>query len=139
MLTSGTLNSIEKNEFQFSSTTAQKLKIFIDNHDNRPLKINAIEVKGYISEVVARFTDQATYFLTYGNKNANNPNYDIERFTDKIPETLNPLDLGDELTIQKEEVMVTEPLFKNKTWLWTIMIVIILLLGWFSIKMIRKK
>lgn len=138
-LTSGTLNSIEKNEFQFSSTTVQKLIIYIDNHDNQPLKIDKVEVKGYVHELVARFTDQATYFLTYGNKKAAKANYDIERFTENIPETLTALDLGDELTIEKEELQVKAPLFKNKTWLWTIMTVIILLLGWFSLKMVRKK
>lgn len=137
-LTSGTLNSIEKNEFQFSSTTVQKLKIFIDNHNNQPLTIDTIEVKGYIHELIARFIDQASYYLTYGNKLSERPNYDIEHFTDNIPETLTTLDLGDELTIKKEEVPVTDPLFKNKTWLWAIMTVIILLLGWFSVKMIRK-
>lgn len=137
-LTSRTLNSIEKNEFQFTSTTVQKLKIFIDNGDNRPLTIGTIEAKGYIHELVARFTDQATYFLTYGNKSATEPTYDIERFTANIPETLSALELGVELTIEKEKDEVTDPLFKNKTWLWGIMAVIILLLGWFSVKMIRK-
>lgn len=137
-LTSGTLNSIEKNEFQFSSTTVQKLKIYIDNHNNQPLTIDTIEVNGYIHELVARFTDHATYFLTYGNNKATRPNYDIERFTDNIPKLLTTLDLDDELTIEKEEPPVTDPLFKNKAWLWTIMAVIILLLGWFSVKMIRK-
>jgi len=137
-LTNGTLNSIEENEFQFRSTTVQNLKIFINNQDNRPLTIDTIEVKGYINELIARFTDQATYYLTYGNKNATRPNYDIGRFTENIPETPTILDLGGELTIEKEEAQVTDPLFKNKTWLWVVMTVIILLLGWFSVKMIRK-
>ena len=138
-LTTGTLNSIEKNEFQFSSRTVQKLKIFIYNHDNPPLTIDTIQVKGYIHELVTRLTDQATYYLTYGNKRAVRPHYDIDRFTDNIPETLAPLKLGNELTIEKKEKPVAGPLFKNKTWLWTIMTIIILLLGWFTIKMIRKK
>lgn len=138
-LKSGTLNSIEKNGFQFSSTTAQKLKIFIDNYDNRPLEIGTIEVKGPIHEVIARFSDKATYFLTYGNKSANKPKYDIERFAGKIPKSLTPLDLGEELIIKKEEVLGTEPLFRNKTWLWIVMIAIIALLGWFSVKMMRNK
>jgi len=43
------------------------------------------------------------------------------------------------MTLEKEKIQVIEPLFKNKTWLWTIMAVIILLLGWFSIKMMNKK
>jgi hypothetical protein len=137
-LTTGTLNSIEKNEFKFNSTSVQRLKILIHNQDNQPLTIDTIEVKGYIHELVARFTEHASYFLIYGNNNATKPNYDIDRFNDKIPKTLTVLKLGDELTIEKEIMPKTEPLFKNMTWLWIIMGLIILVLGWFSIKMMRK-
>ncbi|MEM9001206.1 MAG: DUF3999 family protein [Bacteroidota bacterium] len=137
-LTNGTINSLEKNEFHSISTTVQKLKIYIENQENRPLTIDTIELKGYIHELIARFTDRATYHLTYGKERATRPNYDIVRFTDNIPETLIALDLGDELTIKKEQAPVTEPLFKNKTWLWAVMTATIVLLGWFSVKMIRK-
>lgn len=137
-LTSGTLNSIEKNEFKFSSTTVQKLKIFIYNQDNQPLRIDTIKVKGYEHELIARFTEQASYFLIYGNKIEVSPHYDLDRFTDKVPETLLTLELGYEQKIEKEEAPLIKPLFKNKTWLWTIMSFIIIMLGWFSVKMIRK-
>jgi len=138
-LTSGTLNSIEENEFKFSNTNVQRLKILIHNHDNQALTINSIQVKGNVHELVARFTEHASYILTYGNKIASRPNYDIDRFTDKVPINITALELGDELKIEKDKVSKTDPLFKNMTWLWTIMGLIILVLGWFSIKMIRKE
>ena len=138
-LTSGTLNSIEKNEFKFQSTLLQKLKINISNYDNEPLLIDSVQVNGYVHELIARFTKPATYYLTYGNKEAVKPNYDIKRFVSKIPETLAVLNLGKELLIDKEKVIGKEPLFKNKNWLWTVMVIIILLLGWFSIKMMKSK
>lgn len=137
-LTSGTLNSIEKNEFTFRSTTVQKLKIVIHNQDNQSLTIDTVLLKGYQHELVARFTEQATYFLTYGNSTTARPRYDIDRFVEKIPVTLTTVELGNELNIEKEEIPLTNPLFKNKTWLWAIMSLIIVLLGWFSVKMIRK-
>lgn len=136
---SGTLNSVEKNEFKFSSKTVQKLKILIHNQDNQPLTIDTLNVKGYEHEILARFTEQATYFLTYGNKKAARPNYDIDRFTDKVPMTLTTLDIGNELIIEKEQVSETAPLFKNKTWLWGIISLTILVLGWFTTKMMRKE
>ena len=138
-LTLGTINSIEKNEFRFESTILQKLKISIYNHDNKPLTIDTITANGYVHELIVRFTEPATYFLTYGNKNALKPSYDIERFTLKIPNNLIPLNLGKEQTIDKKEVFEKEPLFKNKNWLWAVMVVIILVLGWFSVKMIKSK
>jgi len=138
-LASGTLNSVEKNEFKCSSKTVQKLKILIHNQDNQPLTIDTINVMGYEHEILARFTDQATYFLTYGNKIAARPNYDIDRFADKIPLTLTTLDIGKELIIEKAQVSETAPLFKNKTWLWGIISLTILVLGWFTTKMMRKE
>ncbi|MCK5440335.1 MAG: DUF3999 family protein [Maribacter sp.] len=138
-LASGTLNSIDENEFTFSSTTLQKLKIIIRNQDNQALTLDSIKAKGYVHKLVARFTEPATYFLTYGNNNVSKPKYDIKQFENKIPETLTTLDLGDEQSIEKTKFSKTDPLFKNKTWLWTVMTAIILLLGWFSVKMIRNK
>jgi hypothetical protein len=138
-LASGILNSVEKNEFKFSSKTVQKLKILIHNQDNQPLTIDSLKVMGYEHEILARFTNQATYFLTYGNKIAVRPNYDIDRFTDKVPLTLTKLDIGNELIIEKEQVSETAPLFKNKTWLWGIISLTILVLGWFTTKMMRKE
>ena len=137
-LTSGTLNSIDKNGFNFSSTTVQKLKIIINNADNQPLTIDSIQVKGVEHELLVRFTEQATYYLTYGNKSATSPVYDINRFADKVPVELTTLNLGDEQLIEKREIPLTEPLFKNKTWLWLIMGLIIIVLGWFSIRMMKN-
>lgn len=137
-LASGTLNSIEKNEFTFKSTTLQKLKLVIHNQDNQALTIDKIEVKGYVHDLVARFTEPATYFLSYGNERASKPRYDIEQFLEKIPNTLTTLDLGKEQVVEKPAMSQTKPLFENETWLWAVMLIVIALLGWFSIKMIRK-
>jgi hypothetical protein len=138
-LTSGTLNSIEKNEFGFNSTILKKLRIIIDNNDNEPLKIDSVNVMGYEHELIARFNEPGNYFLVYGNKNARKPNYDLSRFSDKIPATLTALELGDEQLIDKEKINKEEPLFQNKAWLWLIMAFIIIVLGWFSFNMMRKK
>tara|TARA_B110000093_G_scaffold183332_1_gene233677 strand:- start:4285 stop:5517 length:1233 start_codon:yes stop_codon:yes gene_type:complete len=134
----GTLNSLEENEFKFKSLTVQKLKIIIENKDNQPLSIGTIEVKGYIHQLVTRFIDQADYFLTYGNKTARKSQYDIERFINTIPNKLTALEVGNELILKKEKATLADPLFRNKIWLWSIMTLLILLLGWFSLKMMRK-
>lgn len=136
-LTSGTLNSIEETEFKFNSTLAQKLRIIILNYDNQPLTIDGIHLKGEAHELLVRFTEPATYTLVYGNANAAKPQYDLDHFADKVPAALTKLELGNEVVIKKEMISGS-PLFKNKAWLWGIMVLIILVLGWFSVKMIRK-
>lgn len=91
-----------------------------------------------VHELLIRFTEKANYFLVYGNKTTPRPNYDINHFLDQVPQTLMALELDKERVVVKEEVVVNGPLFKNKAWLWGIMVVIILLLGWFSLIVLRK-
>ncbi len=136
---SGILNSIENNEFLFDTKLGKKLKISIQNHDNQPLDIKHIVVKGYVHTLVGRFTEKGPYYLVYGNKKASIPNYDIVRNLAKIPENPSKLILGEEEEIFKKQGETIAPLFENKIWLWLVMITIILVLGIFTYKMMSKK
>lgn len=133
-----TLSSVEDISFDFNSTISNKIRITIENGSNVSLTFSDFKVSGYEHELVARFTTPASYFLTYGNKNAYAPQYDIASFTNKIPTQLSTLDLGDEVLIEKGDTS-TSPLFENKLWMWSLMILIIVLMGWFTFKMLGKK
>ncbi|MGB4774302.1 MAG: DUF3999 family protein [Daejeonella sp.] len=137
-ITSGMLSSVEKNEFKFVNTISGKIRIIITNDDNEPLRIDSITVKGNVHTLLARFTQPAKYYLVYGNKGASKPYYDIEQFTDKIPANLTELSIGNEQKIINGLIPGSAPLFQNKVWLWVVMGLIIILLGWFSIRMISK-
>lgn len=137
-LTTGTLNSIEKNKFSFQNTSAQNIKVIIKNFDNEALTIRNIEVRGSIYELMVRFSKPAKYFLCYGSQYAQKPNYDISRFTEKVPKSTSTLDLGKEEILRKKEAPKTEALFANENWLWAVMALILLILGGFTLKMIKK-
>lgn len=137
-LTSGILNSMDSKEFSFKSTVLKKLKIIVYNNDNQPLQFKDFQVKGYEHSLVARFTVPATYYLIYGNKNATVPRYDIAQFTNKIPATISVLKPGKEVKIDIPLKEKKEALFVDETWLWVIMGLILLVLGWFTFKMIKK-
>lgn len=139
ILTSGTLNSLEENGFKYNSTLLKKIRVLIGNQDNQPLSIGSVEVKGTVHELAIRFTQEARYYLIYGNEQAHLPEYDIAQFTNKIPSELSVLELGEEQSIDKKRSKGTSPLFENEAWLWVIMGVIIALLGWFTVSMMRKK
>jgi len=136
-LYSGTLTSLEKSIFTFDSRVAKSIRITIDNYDNQPLDIDSVEVLGNVYELVARFTEPATYFLAYGNHNAYAPTYDIGQFTDKIPAELKNLELGDEVEIGVA-LATSKPLFQNKLWLWVIIILVGAVLGWFTFRMMKQ-
>ena len=138
-ITSGVLNSIADNNIQFNSAFSKKLKLEIDNQDNAPLEIASYNCLGYVYQLTVRFDKKADYFLVNGRKNDRSPNYDIVKFNTKIPQDATLLTLRKAVVIEKPAVAHVNALFENKIWLWAIMLVIIGLLGWFSVKMMKEK
>lgn len=135
----GTISSLQKSEYNFANTITSQIKITIQNNDNKPLRINNIELKGNIFELVGRFDDpKLNYALYYGNDQVNAPSYEIDKFENKIPTNLTALTIGKEENNPAYAIVTEKPLFENKAWLWVLMAVIIALLGWFSFKMLRN-
>ncbi|RZK19147.1 MAG: DUF3999 domain-containing protein, partial [Flavobacterium sp.] len=129
----GTISSLEKTEFNFQNTITSRLKITINNDDNRPLRLSGLALKGNSYEMIARFDDLTSeYALYYGSKNAAAPNYEIAKFESKIPSNLNSVNVGEEQKNSAYSITTKKPLFENKIWLWSLMAVIIALLGFFS-------
>ncbi len=83
LLGNATLNSLNNNPFSLKSTSLNNLIISINNSHNQPLDIENINLICYQHELTARFTQEAQYFLCYGNNNVYKPHYDIEKFTDR--------------------------------------------------------
>lgn len=138
-IASGILSSMESNEFNFRSVISKQLRVTISHNDNQPLQLGSFIIRGNVHELVARFTEPASYMMVYGNPQAGKPSYDIINFSDKIPSSLSQLTTGKEIVIAKEQKPPVHPLFENKWWLWAIMGATILLLGYFSVQMLKKK
>jgi hypothetical protein len=138
-LFNGTLSSLENTEFHFNNTLASHVKIIIDNNDNSPLQINSANLKGPIYELIARFEKpDYQYWLFYGNKNVIEPNYDLKNFTNKIPEGLKLISVGNEMKNPDYIIKTEKPLIENTYWLWALIIVIIGLLGFFTFRMMKS-
>ena len=138
-LTHGILNSTDQKPFESKSITSQKLRIFIQNYDNTALNIKEVEVRGYIHQLIARFDQPAKYFLAYGNTRIAAPRYDLVYNKEQIPTDLTNLRLGSAIAISKKQTKNSNSLFENEIWLWVIMAIIALVLGWFSLRMINNK
>lgn len=135
----GTISSLEAPKFNFTNTITSKLKITINNNDNRPLRLSGLVIKGNSYNLVARFDDlKANYALYYGNETVQTPNYEIEKFESKIPTNLSNVSVGEEQKNPSYTVKTEKPLFENKIWLWSLMGVIIVLLGFFSFRMLKN-
>ncbi len=132
------LNSMEKAVFTFPGTTTSQLFLVIENGNNQPLSFENVEVRANEYSLIARFTEPASYYLAYGNERASAPIYDIVNFRNKIPDTPAAISIGEEMEQKQLVQEKSTPLFENSWWLWAVMIGLILLLGIFSINMIRK-
>ena len=110
--------------------------MLISNNDNQALKIQGIEIRGYEHELIFRIDEDARYFLFYGCTDATRPSYDIEQFVNKIPTQITLLNVGEEQLLNNKTTTKKDPLFKSMIWLWGVMGLIILVIGWFSIKML---
>jgi hypothetical protein len=132
------LSSIDNRDIEFESCITNKLKITIDNQNNQPLNFDKFEVRGYKNILIARLNVPARYFLCYGIKDSKKPSYDIEQFGYKNTELANKATPGNEEFVNPAKQAETEPIFTSKSWLWGVMILIILILGWFTFRMMKK-
>lgn len=134
---------IEKNSsnhVNFPTTIVTELKINIENFDNQPLKINHFEFKGYQKKIIAQLEENFKYYFVYGENDLNNiPTYDLEYLKERIPNHLNKLTLGSEIKNPNNTAQKKYPTTIHKIWLWIIMAVIIIILLYFSIKMLQNE
>lgn len=132
------LNSTNKKPINCEAAITDNLLVSIDNEDNPPLNIKSIEILGSAYELIGRFPSAKSYYLTYGNNTVYAPNYDLKYFKDSVPTEINSVTLNKETLNTGTIPPSVEPLFKNKLWLWAIILLLVLVLGYFSLKMIKK-
>lgn len=138
-LTSGNVNSWEENIFTIGKTNLKNIRIIIQNGDNQSLSISSVSVRGYVTQLKARFGGAQSYYLIYGNNRVSRPNYDLNRFSANIPNELEQVQLSTETVIEKKEIEKVAPIFENKLWLWAVIIGLIAIMGGFTLKMMNKK
>lgn len=135
---SGTLSSFGNNVFIIDEGLTSKIKVTIQNQDNQMLDISAVAVKGAEHYLLARFDGKPPYALQYGNQKLNYPRYDLANFKKNIPEKPTPVQLGKAVYRKVTDEDASTPLFANSLWLYLLMGFIILVLGGFTMSMIKN-
>ncbi len=135
---SGTLSSFGNNVFPLDEDLTSKIKITIQNQDNQMLDIPAVEVKGAKHYLLVRFDGKPPYTLQYGNRKLNYPKYDLASFKNNIPKNPAPVQLEKAVYKKITDPEVATPLFANSLWLYLLMGFIILVLGGFTMSMIKN-
>jgi hypothetical protein len=136
----GVLSSFEERVFSFPNAVfSNKFRIIIYNNNNNPLIISDIRASGHQYELWVRFDEMTKEnYLLYGFAEAYAPYYDLQNFENSVPGSLTVLELGAEEKRKLIEKPKQNPLFENPIWLWSMMGIVILLLGFFSLKMLKS-
>ena len=131
-------SSIENNAINCNNEQIQRLKIEIINYDDEPVEISEIKAFAENCHLIANLPVSDNIYLSYGKANDNAPTYDLIHFKEKIPATISETNYGTE-EVSMPPKATKNTLIKNKNWLWVAMSSIILLIGFFSLKMLKKE
>lgn len=131
------LSSLDSSDLSIATVTTRRIKLEIDNRDDRELTVRDARVLSARTELVADFAVDKRYVLAYGKSGATSPQYDIVYFSEKIPEDVRDVTLGD-ISSAAEDTKEDGGLLKHRLWVWAAIIVIIVLMGSFSISLLKK-
>lgn len=133
----GALTSYEKDKLFFDEQLVKDIQMTVYNNDDQRLQINSVTANVAEYKLLARFVGPLDYYLFYGYAQANAPRFDISRFQESIPDEMLPVHLG-----QPSDNVAKATLsnfFISTPVLYAIMVFIIALLGWFTVKMLSTE
>lgn len=138
MINTTVFSSIENNIIFCNNSKTKKLKIEIINYDNEPIVLDEIKAFAEQCQLVANLPPSENLYIAYGKENDNAPNYDLVHFKDKIPNELSNVDYGSE---QVKIISINKPdqIIKSKVWLWIVMGVVLVIIGYFALSMLKKE
>jgi hypothetical protein len=114
---------------------AQTLLAVVQNGDNPPLKIEAVNTQSRNQQLVAYLEKGNTYYLVGGNETVMYPEYDLAQFRDSIPEMLEVLGHGN---LVANTVQAGNANNNKRYWLWPAIVVMIGILGLLTVKLMRE-
>ena len=127
-ITSFSLSSTTNFETRIPLFKAKSFYITINNGDNPPLQIQAVETGQEYHEIIAWLEKNNRYKLVMDADNAAAPNYDLQQFQDSIPATVSPLGIGPVTAVNAADSTTESAGFPRK-YIWLIMIGVVALLS----------
>jgi hypothetical protein len=118
---------------EFEKIKNKELTVIIENLDNPPLKV--IKAKAYQLNkyLIVSLKPHEEYYIYFGNSKLQAPIYDLAYFSDSIAKSIS--DIRTSPIIDLYSAGKKQNVFFNKTTVWIAIGVIILLLGWFTIRL----
>lgn len=134
------ISSTSLNEFIFRNERTEEIRMVIENKDDQPLKLISCTVFQLKSHLVGKLDASQNYSIQFGNDTLPRPEYDLIYFQNEIPKELPELSVYSLLEKPKEEDLeekIAMPFLENPVAIWSLIGLVILLLGYVSVKMLK--
>ncbi|HXB13687.1 MAG TPA: hypothetical protein VNZ45_16990 [Bacteroidia bacterium] len=135
ILSSNSEHSIHSPEFK-----GNVFYLRITNHDNPPLKIKSVKAYQLNNSLVTYLEKNKSYRLIFGNTHAVRPTYDLGNFKDSIS-SVKTISIGNIIPNGKGKIVATpttNSIFGNKALMWGALIIVLLILGLMSLRMVKE-
>ncbi|HTF03390.1 MAG TPA: hypothetical protein VK826_05160 [Bacteroidia bacterium] len=135
------LSSEGPNEIRVHGRRVKHLLLRIVNADDQPLrveKVHAIQVKSYL---VANLNPAMNYTLRFGNDTVQFPEYDLKYFLKNNVIEMPVVSTGSRKALEpptKPKVSGVNSVFEDNTLIWGAIVIVVLILGLMSVKMLRE-
>ncbi len=135
-LAGGVLSSLEPFALPVGGVRTPGLKLRIFNRNDRPLSVEHVLALRYQRVILAELEPDADYALAYGKEGDLRPVYDLQYFAEKVPARAERVVPGEEVVLREEAAR--RPFFEQPLWIWGAMAAIMILLVFFSIRMLKR-
>lgn len=141
-----TISSNSSNKIYFRNYSTRdanfktiKMRVTIHNLDDRPLGTITMDAFTHEEILKCRLEKNKKYALVYGKENDSPPQYDLAYFKNAIPLNVKYATTGNEIKIEHPAVVVQEPLFANKIWIWIALTGGVLIIGIFTLRLLKQE
>lgn len=113
------------------------LRIVVDNGNNLSLQVASFKVYQLNRYLIAWLKKDEQYKMKFGDDKIGPPDYDLTFFKDSIPDQLPVLKFSNIITIEEVQAEPSPTFFTTKYFIWVAIVVVIAVLGFFSIRLIK--
>lgn len=131
------LTSEQPTTLELSDVRTQGLLVVIENDDNPSLTVSAVKSFQLNRYLIASLDKDNQYIISFGQPDLKPPVYDLTYFKDSIPKEKKVLEPKEIRIIERSDTF-GETFFTSTTLIWAIIIVVILVLGFMSVKLVRE-
>jgi len=130
------ITSNSSGEYNIPTINNRVFYLLVENKDNPPLQIKSITTEQDKKKIIAWLDKGKKYRLLFNDSLAQAPDYDLQQFSGRIPNSVPILGIG-RIEVINETKMKVNTEKNHMWWIWPTLAAVILLLGYFTLSLTR--